>query len=175
MEMKQIIILFISLIINLEAQDFAEKVSGLVTVFPIGETSSSLGYQVQPDSDFRWPTTICFDSDGNLVVSDFLNKRISIFDQNWEALRTVALDHYFSPSIMKIDSEGNYIGYLGQHGIIKFDKEGNTIFFLDVIGEEVVVEDALKKTIPDDIGNVTTQFQLTIISLLRLNYGVLEG
>ena len=131
--------LLILFVMDLSAQDFAIKEPQLVTIFPAGDSESSFGYRYtrSGSGDSGGPTAFCFDSDGNLVVSDTVNKRISIFDQNWQPLKTIELDYSFGAYRMEIDTKGNFIGYYGKSGIKKIDAEGNTHLFLYVAGEEI--------------------------------------
>lgn len=138
--MKKIVslILFIFLITTLCAQEFREIEPQLVAVFPIGNSDSSLGYRNITDGKVDgWPTAFCFDLDGNLVVSDWVNKRMSYFVQNWQPIKTIDLTKDILPTRMEVDNKGNFICYYGSVGIAKINANGNIIFFLHVAGEDI--------------------------------------
>ena len=132
------LILFIFLITTLNAQEFREIEPQLVTVFPFGNSESSLGYRNITDGKVDgWPTAFCFDLDENLIVSDWVNRRMSYFDENWQSIKIIDLTEDILPTRMKVDIEGNFICYYGREGIRKIDSEGNTLFFLYVAGEDI--------------------------------------
>ena len=136
-KMVPLVLLIFSITI-LGAQEFREIESQLVTVFPFGNSESSLGYRKITDGTaVGVPSAFCFDLDGNLVVSDWINKRISCFDQNWQPIKTIDLTEIIYPTRMEVDAEGNFICYYGSVGIRKIDVEGNTLFFLHVGGEDI--------------------------------------
>ena len=90
---------------------------------------------------FKWPTGVCLDSWGNIIVTDYGNHKIKKIDSNGH-VTTIAgsgmgdvngsalLAKFKEPLISKVDSFGNlFIADFGNHKIKKIDTFGNVTTF----------------------------------------------
>ncbi len=134
------IFILLCLIQNISSQVIGEEEPQLVNIFPVGESDSALGFigdADQGNSGVAGPSAFCFDLNGNLIISDTINDRISWFDQNFQPMKIIALENSFDPIVLEIDDEGNYIGYKGTAYVKKIDPEGSTLFYFLLRGEEI--------------------------------------
>ncbi len=94
--------------------------------FSFGGTGSAAG-------EFNFPTGIAIDEiNGEVVVSDFLNKRVQIFDMNGNWLRSFGGGWFMSivdrPQGISIDKNGNYhVVDVQQACVLVFDCQGSKI------------------------------------------------
>ncbi len=92
----------------------------------IGERGTSLG-------EFNFPTNVAYGHDGLLYVSDSLNFRVQVFDQNFSPLRQIGqkgdLPGYFShPKGIALDRD-NHLYVIDSHfeSVQIFDSQGNLL------------------------------------------------
>ena len=90
---------------------------------------------------FKWPTGVCLDTFGNIIVTDYGNHKIKKIDNNGQ-VTTIAgsglgdvdgsalLAKFKEPLISKMDDFGNlFIADFGNHKIKKIDTFGNVTTF----------------------------------------------
>ena len=137
--MKRFSILLIILVIStvsLWAQEFPERKSELVKVFPVGEKDGFFSL-ASTSKDVYGPAIFCFDSKGILIVIDSGNKRICIFDNNYNFIRSINNSPIVEPSRIEVDKDGNIIGYYSDKGIRKIDSNGNHVFYIYVTDKNI--------------------------------------
>jgi len=88
------------------------------------------GSKVCDDGQFRNPFGVAIDGDGNIVVSDFNNHRIQIFDSSRTYIRKFGSEgsgdgQFQNPCGVAIDGDGNIVVLdLNNHRIQIFDSRG---------------------------------------------------
>jgi hypothetical protein len=122
--------------VNLFSQDFPDKEAILVKTFPVGKEDGSFG-GIPVSKDVYGPTAFCFDSEGFLVIVDTNNKRICMFDNNYNFISSINNSPIIEPSSLEIDDEGNIVGYRGRNGVEKMDSFGKELFQIFLYGEDI--------------------------------------
>ena len=137
--MAKRIILFSFLLltaVGLFGQDFPTREPVLVKIFPVGKEDGSFG-GIPVSKDVYGPTAFCFDSEGFLVIVDTNNKRICMFDNNYNFISSINNSPIIEPSSLEIDDEGNIVGYRGRNGVEKMDSSGKELFQIFLYGEDI--------------------------------------
>ncbi|MDC7125258.1 MAG: hypothetical protein PQJ46_06815 [Spirochaetales bacterium] len=123
------LIVFVLIASIVSAQEYIAENPEIVTVFPCGTNEGQLGYN--DIDEFCGPRAFCFNSNKELVINDYVNERICIFNQDFVFLKSIKLDNYMVGNRIEVNSD-NFISYYGYTGIQKFNKEGYTVFKIDL-------------------------------------------
>jgi hypothetical protein len=145
---KILLIVMMILTICLWAQDFPDSEPVLVKIFPVGTGTGELGFFKEMTPDGVWigsgpsaPSTLCFNEDRLLYICDTINKRICIFDGNYNYIRSIDPSPIIEPGLLEIDDEGNLIGSFGRYGIQKMDNNsGKELIQIFLYGEKILDE-----------------------------------
>jgi DNA-binding beta-propeller fold protein YncE len=90
-------------------------------------TGSTFGSRGNEKGFFRYPVGIAFDSEGNLFIADWGNKRVQCFDANFKNILTIDAN-LDGPCGIAIDSRNYlYVSEIRNNRISKFDLKGNLI------------------------------------------------
>ena len=138
-----ILFIFFFLLMNFSvfSQDFPDKEAILVKTFPVGINPGELGFEkVEFASASPSPTAFCFDSNGLLYICDTINKRICIFDESFNYIKSIENSPIIEPGLLEVDNEGNLIGSYGIYGIQKMDDSGKGLIRIFLYGEDIVDE-----------------------------------
>ena len=138
-----ILFIFFFLLMNFSvfSQDFPDKEAILVKTFPVGINPGELGFEkVEFASASPSPTAFCFDSNGLLYICDTINKRICIFDESFNYIKSIENSPIIEPGLLEVDNEGNLIGSYGRYGIQKMDDSGKGLIRIFLYGEKILDE-----------------------------------
>jgi len=100
----------------------------------------SYGSKGSGDGQFKYPSGIAVDSEGNIIVADNGNHRIQIFNSKGKFLRKfgkkgVSDGHFYELTSLTVDSKGNIIVIDGsQHRIQVFNSKGVFLRKLGTLG-----------------------------------------
>ncbi|MCK5197045.1 MAG: hypothetical protein KAR21_01765, partial [Spirochaetales bacterium] len=130
-----LLIIMIMITVNLWAQEFPLREPELVKTFPFGKEDGSFGI-IPVSKDVYGPTAFCFDSKGFLIIVDTNNKRICMFDNNYNFVSSINNSPIVEPNRIEIDKDDNIIGYIYK-GIQKMDISGKELITIYVENNDI--------------------------------------
>jgi hypothetical protein len=130
-----LLIIMIMITVNLWAQEFPLLEPELVKTFPFGKEDGSFGI-IPVSKDVYGPTAFCFDSKGFLIIVDTNNKRICMFDNNYNFISSINNSPIVEPYRIDIDKDGNIIGHI-YGGIQIMDTTGKGLITIYVENNDI--------------------------------------
>lgn len=121
----------------------ADSVGQRIVVFDVksAKVVSSFGKRGSGDGEFNFPSAICFNVDGNLLVVDQMNARVQLYSPSGEYVdsfgsRGVGFAQFVRPKDVAVDDSGIiYVTDAAFSNVQLFDQDFNLLTFVGSGGE----------------------------------------
>ncbi len=119
--------IFLILVFSIYGQTDTFYDATLVATFPTGNGAGELGYNKHFSPVVQGPTSVCFDKNGFLYISDDTNTRLSIFNKNFQYQSSINVSPH-EGGRFEIDKNGDVLYFYDQYSAEKINRNGNRIF-----------------------------------------------